>query len=166
MRPSRWAASRRGTLRRRQWTQTYDTAYKGTGKILTPTSGVKVTDGNSGNNYNYTYTAAGVGIINGASVTITNVTAANKTYDGTTTATLSGGAVSGAVSGDTVTFTAGSGTFGSRNVGSQTVTASGYALTTSGISTKLQFERPAVGAQCHHQHDEPDDHGAGEHEDV
>jgi len=87
MRRSRRAASRRGIPRRRRGPQTYDTAYKGTGKILTPTSGVKVTDGNSGNNYNYTYTAAGVGIINGASVTITNVTAANKTYDGTTTAT-------------------------------------------------------------------------------
>ncbi len=63
--------------------------------------------------------------------TITGVTAAGKIYDGTTTATLSGGSVAASIiNGDTVTVVAGTGTgtFGSRNAGSQTVTASGYSL--------------------------------------
>jgi hypothetical protein len=72
--------------------------------------------------------------ITAALVTITGVTAANKTYDGTNTATLSGGSVSGAVAGDNVTFTAGTGTFASKNVGTWAVTATGYALSTNGVS--------------------------------
>ncbi|PWU13392.1 MAG: hypothetical protein C5B50_19475 [Verrucomicrobia bacterium] len=62
------------------------------------------------------------------SVTITSVTAADKVYDGTATATLSGGTVSGVANGDNVTVVAGTGVFASRNVGTQAVTASGYTI--------------------------------------
>jgi len=61
-------------------------------------------------------------------LTITGVTASDKIYDGTPAATLTGGTASGAVSGDTVTVSPGSGTFASVNVGTQAVTATGYAL--------------------------------------
>ena len=61
-------------------------------------------------------------------VTITGVTAGNKAYDGTTTATLTGGTLSGVVNGDTVTLLAGTGAFSSANAGTWAVTASGYAL--------------------------------------
>ncbi|MFH0985626.1 MAG: YDG domain-containing protein [Candidatus Omnitrophota bacterium] len=43
------------------WSQTFDTAAVGTGKTLTP-SGV-ATDGNSGNNYSYTYVVNNTGVI-------------------------------------------------------------------------------------------------------
>src|SRR5208282_3631342 len=64
----------------------------------------------SGISTNYSLSAQPVinnASITAAGVTITNVTAANKIYDGTTTATLSTNAaeVSSAANGDTVTFT-------------------------------------------------------------
>ena len=43
-------------------------------------------------------------------VTITGMTAADKVYDGTTAAVLTGGTVSGTLNGDTVTAVAGTGT--------------------------------------------------------
>jgi len=48
---------------------------------------------------------------------ITGVTAADKVYNGTTAATLSGGNLSGLVTGDIVTLTKGTGAFASKNVG-------------------------------------------------
>jgi hypothetical protein len=61
-------------------------------------------------------------------LTIAGVTASNKIYDATSTAILTGGTLSGVVSGETVTITAGSGTFASANAGLRAVTAIGYAL--------------------------------------
>ncbi|MEI6656873.1 MAG: YDG domain-containing protein, partial [Verrucomicrobiota bacterium] len=60
---------------------------------------------------------------------ITGVTAADKVYDGTTGAVLSGGAVTGVLNGETVTVVAGTGTFADPNVGTnKTVTATGYTF--------------------------------------
>ncbi|PWU16613.1 MAG: hypothetical protein C5B50_13155 [Verrucomicrobia bacterium] len=72
------------------WTETYDTRNVGTGKTLTP-AGV-VSDGNSGNNYNYTYATVTTGVITAKPLTVTGLSANNKCFDGTTTATLSGSA--------------------------------------------------------------------------
>jgi hypothetical protein len=64
------------------------------------------------------------------SVTITGVTAAAKVYDGTTTAILSGGAVTTGVNTETLAITAGTGKFADKNVAPNiSVTATGYALT-------------------------------------
>jgi autotransporter-associated beta strand protein len=68
--------------------------------------------------------------ITALSLAVTGVTAANKVYDRTVTATLSGGAVA-PISGDTVTLdtSAATGVFANRNVGlAKAVTASGYVL--------------------------------------
>ena len=63
------------------------------------------------------------------SLTISSVTAANKTYDGTTTATLSGGGLTGVINSDDVTIVSGTGLFADANVGTgKTVTATGYSL--------------------------------------
>jgi hypothetical protein len=59
-----------------------------------------------------------------AGLTVSGETAANKIYDGTTTATLSGGTLLGVVGGDAVTLTQ-NGNFASRNVGT------GIAVTTA-----------------------------------
>jgi hypothetical protein len=67
-------------------------------------------------------------VVNGKSLSITGVTAANKTYDGTLVAGLSGGTLNGVANGDSVTIVAGSGTFASSSPGTWTVTATGYAL--------------------------------------
>ncbi len=68
--------------------------------------------------------------ITAVNLTITGVTANNKTYDGTTTATLdtSGASLVGVIGGDTVTFSGGTGVFANKDVGV------GKAVTISGIT--------------------------------
>ncbi len=77
-------------------------------------------------------------------MTISGVTAANKVYDGTTAATLTGGAVSGVVGGETVTVVAGTGTFDSANVGTRAVTATGYALGGANAGNYVLAAQPTV----------------------
>ena len=77
------------------------------------------------------YTLAGVSsavTVTARPVTPIAITAENKVYDGNTSATLSGGQVSGAISGDLVTLS-GSGNFSDKNAGvGKIVTASGLSL--------------------------------------
>jgi hypothetical protein len=62
-------------------------------------------------------------------VTVDSITAANKVYDGTTTATLSGGVVAGAIAADNVTIGTPVGSFSDKNAGTgKTVTITGVAL--------------------------------------
>jgi hypothetical protein len=62
-------------------------------------------------------------------LTITGVTASNKVYDGTATATLSGGTLVGINGSDVVTLVPGTGTFADNQIGTdKTVTAAGYDL--------------------------------------
>lgn len=78
-------------------------------------------------------------------LSITGVIAANKTYDGTNTAALSGGTLNGGVvSGETVTIAPGSGSFASPNVGTWAVTASGYSLGGVNAGNYTLFAQPAV----------------------
>ncbi len=68
-------------------------------------------------------------------VTITNVFAADKVYDGTDSAALSGGVISGAIPGDGVSFVPGSGVFSSADAGSWPVTPVAYRLGESDVAT-------------------------------
>lgn len=78
-------------------------------------------------------------------LTITGVTAANKPYDGTATAALSGGSLTGGtVGGETVTFVAGSGAFASANAGTWAVSAAGYALAGSHAANYSLTAQPTV----------------------
>ncbi|MEI7899521.1 MAG: DUF6055 domain-containing protein, partial [bacterium] len=79
-------------------------------------------------------------------VTITGVTAAGKTYDGTAVATLSGGTVAGVVGGEAVTAVPGSGTFASASVGTWTVTATGYTLGGTHKGNYMLAAQPAPGS--------------------
>ena len=92
-------------------------------------------DGNSGNNYSYTFTPVATGVITAKALTVTGVTANDKTYDATTAATLNTGAAAlvGVVSPDAVTLNTGAatGTFASPNVGTNIV-VSIAGLTISG----------------------------------
>ncbi len=96
------------------------------GKALTLDSLALGNGSNGGLASNYTL-AGGVDTVNitPAGLTVSGITAANKTYDGNTTATVSstGAALSGLFSGDTVTVASSSGTFADKNVGAgKTVT--------------------------------------------
>ena len=75
---------------------------------------------------NYTGTLTKTFTINKKALTATS-TAANKTYNGNTTATVTLGTVSGIVSGDTVTATA-AGTFADKNVGTGKTVTIKYTL--------------------------------------
>ncbi len=67
--------------------------------------------------------------IDKAALTITGIAASNKVYDGTVATTLSGGVLSGKVSGDDVTLVSGTGSFANKNVGSgKPITLTGYSL--------------------------------------
>jgi hypothetical protein len=97
-------------------------------------SAYTVNDGNAGGNYDV-HTNTATGTITKKNLTVSGITANNKPWDGNTSATLNvgGAAVVGVVTGDAVTLNTGAavGTFGSPNVGPQTVTISG--LTISGV---------------------------------
>ena len=106
--------------------------YKVTGSPATITASAAVFSSGSSGNYNLTYDNAATGLtVNPATLTITGFAVAGKTYDGTTSATItSNGSLSGLVAGDSVNLNTGSAaaTFGSKNAGTETATASGYAL--------------------------------------
>src|SRR5208337_362586 len=80
------------------FTEAYASKNVGTGLTLTPTG--SVTDGNGGNNYAVTFANNTTGVITAVSVTAT-VTAANKTYDATTAATITTCTLTGVLSADT-----------------------------------------------------------------
>jgi hypothetical protein len=91
-------------------------------------SGVTVNDGNNGNNYSVTYANNTTSTITQKALTA-SMSAANKTYDGTTTASVTGSSTD-IITGDTVTFANTSATFANKNVGTgKPVTVAGISLT-------------------------------------
>ena len=101
----------------------------GTGKTIT-FSGYSLS-GTHAANYNLSAQPTGAtnGSITAKGLTITGVTADSKVYDAKQDATSSNGTLSGVISGDTVTFVRGSGTFNTKDVGTgKTVTFSGFTL--------------------------------------
>ena len=118
-------------------------ANVGTAKTVTA-SGYSISGAGAGN---YTLSAQPSGLtadITAASLSITGVSASNKVYDGATTATLTGGSLTGIVNSDVVTLTAGTGTFADANVGTaKTVTASGYSLSGTGVTNYALSAQPS-----------------------
>jgi filamentous hemagglutinin family protein len=100
-------------------------------KTLT-VSGVTVSDGNNGGNYTVLYIANTASTITKAAITaITGVTAGNKTYDGTTGATLNTGsaAFTGRIAGDSLTLGPATASFADKNAGTgKTITVTGLTL--------------------------------------
>ena len=91
-------------------TAAYSTSSKNVGSYAVSTSGLY--SGQQGYDISY---ADGTATITAATLTVSGSTAANKTYDGTTAATLSG-SLTGLISGDTVALSQ-SGTFSDKNAG-------------------------------------------------
>jgi hypothetical protein len=107
--------------------ESYDTKNAGTGKTLTPSGSVN--DGNSGNNYNYTFLASANGTINALPVNLTG----SRPYDGTTAAPAGILSVANKVGSDDVFVASGSGTLLDATVGPQAITSFG-TLTLGGAS--------------------------------
>jgi hypothetical protein len=79
---------------------------------------------------NYTGSASGTLTVAKAPLTVAGMTAASRPYDGTTTATLSGGTLVGIVSPDSVSINTSTGSFADRNIGTaKQVTVSAITLT-------------------------------------
>ncbi|PJD00060.1 hypothetical protein GQ37_000005, partial [Janthinobacterium sp. BJB1] len=114
----------------------------GNGKtvILTSAHG-----GADAGNYVITDQASGLASITPKALSITGVSAANKIYDGTTAATLSGGTLSGLVGNETVTLGALNGAFSDKNAGNgKTVAVSGGQLGDgTGLAANYSVNAPA-----------------------
>ena len=124
------------------FTETYDTKNVGTVKTLTPAG--TVTDGNSGNNYTYTFVTNTTGIITTRALTITAATN-TKTYDGTTGAAAVPTVTSGVIqTGDVVNFIE---IYNNKNVGNgKTLTASGTVTDgNSGNNYSYSFATNSTG---------------------
>ncbi|MDN2696387.1 YDG domain-containing protein, partial [Janthinobacterium sp. SUN073] len=138
----------------------------GTGKAVT-ISGVTATgsgasssttaDGNTainygGNNYYINGLDSKTATISAKTISASGMTADNKTYDGTTTATLSGGAnvASGIVSGDSVSLNGGTATFADANAGvSKAVTVTGFSLSGSDAGNYILTQPTGLTATIH-----------------
>ena len=101
------------------------------GDKVVQVSGVTVNDGNNGQNYNVSYVDNTTSTITKKDVTLASITAAHKTYDGNTTATITSGSISGTVGSETLLIS-GSGTFDNKNV------ANGKTVTVSDVTTLTQ----------------------------
>ncbi|MGV8867208.1 MAG: YDG domain-containing protein [Janthinobacterium svalbardensis] len=127
-------------------TVTFDDKNAGTGKAVTATGTTLVNGGNGGLASNYTmanptgFTAN----ITPKALTVTGMTAGTRVYDGTTAATLSGGALSGLVSGETLLVSGGSGVFADKNAGNgKAVTVSGVGIADgSGLASNYTVSNP------------------------
>ena len=102
-------------------TASYDTKDVGTGKTVT-VSGLSLSGADAGNYVLGNSSASGpVGAINADTLTVSGVTAQDKVYDGTTSATIdtSAATLSGVITGDDVSLvTSGAvGLFADKNVG-------------------------------------------------
>ncbi|MEY8875028.1 MAG: YDG domain-containing protein, partial [Leptothrix sp. (in: b-proteobacteria)] len=106
----------------------YTDANAGAGNKIVTTSGVSVNDGNGGGNYNVSYAANTSSTINKA-VLVYTANVADKTYDGTTGATLTGASLAGLVSGENLGVSASSASFIDKNAGAgKTVDIAGITL--------------------------------------
>ena len=83
-------------------------------------------DLSAGSNYEITF-VEGTLNVNKADLTVSTVTAADRAYNGTTSAELTGATYTGLVEDDVITLT-GNGIFDSKNAGTQNVTFSGLAI--------------------------------------
>ena len=108
-------------------TGTFADKNVGTGKTVS-VSGITL-GGTDAANYTVTQPTGLTADISAKALTVTGMTANNKTYDGSTVATLSGGSLDGVIGLEAVTLGSSTGTFADKNVGTgKAVTASGITL--------------------------------------
>jgi len=108
----------------------------GTGDKSVTVSGLTVSDGNGGGNYAITYVDNTTSTIDPAALTFTG-TVAEKTYDGTTAATLSGYTLTGLVGSQTLNVSVGSANFADQNAGTNKPVAIGGITLSDGTNGGL-----------------------------
>ncbi len=137
----------------------FDNKNVGTGKTVT-VSGLAISGTDAGNYQLTNASATTTATIDKKSVTLDSITAANKIYDGNTTATITAGLIGGTVAGESLSVT-GSGVFADKNAATgiavhvQDITAlshvngtgdwGNYNLTTTGqASTTANINKAAL----------------------
>ena len=101
-------------------------AYSTANKLTVGTYTIGQGTLSAGTNYEITF-VEGTLNVNKADLTVSTVTAADRAYNGTTSAELTGATYTGLAEGDVITLT-GNGTFDSKNAGTQNVTFSGLVI--------------------------------------
>ncbi|MBK6594665.1 MAG: hypothetical protein IPG23_19270 [Burkholderiales bacterium] len=125
----------------------------GNGKTVTLTSSHTGTDAT---NYSFTDQATASADITPKALSVSGLTAANKVYDGSTTASLTGGALAGAIAGDSVSLGVPTGTFGDKNVGTaKPVTVTGLVLSGADLGN---YTLPAAATNIRADITEASDH--------
>ncbi|WP_454774145.1 YDG domain-containing protein [Janthinobacterium tructae] len=120
----------------------------GAGKTVTASGSTLVNGGNGGLASNYTISnPSGLSAnITPKALTVTGMTASNKVYDGLLDATLSGGSLSGLVSGETLLLSGATGVFSDKNAGSnKTIVVSGSSLADgTGLASNYTVSNPTT----------------------
>ncbi|OHV98798.1 hypothetical protein AKG95_06305, partial [Janthinobacterium lividum] len=122
---------------------TFSDKNAGNGKTVN-VSGIGLGGADAGNYTLFSDTASGTGAITPKALTVTGVTAGNKVYDGTLAASLTGGALNGLVSGETLSLSGLTGTFATQNAASNiAVTARGAQLADgTGLASNYTVSNP------------------------
>ena len=124
-------------------TSTFANKNVGNGKTVS-ISGITL-GGTDAGNYNLaSSTSSSTGNITPKALTVSGLTAGTRAYDGTATATLSGGTLNGVISGETLVINGGSALFADKNVGAaKTVTVSGVGLLDgTGLASNYSVTNP------------------------
>jgi hypothetical protein len=96
-------------------------------------------------NYSITLPANLAAAITPKALTVTGLTAQDKTYDGTTAATLAGGTLSGLVGTETLVLTSLTGTFADKNAGSSKAVAVGGGVLENGTGRAANYSLALPG---------------------
>ncbi|MBT0571085.1 filamentous hemagglutinin N-terminal domain-containing protein [Curvibacter sp. CHRR-16] len=126
-------------------TQSGSFADKNAGNGKTVNTSFAIADGSNGglaSNYQLASSSGSTTAnITAATVTVSGATAANKTYDGTTSASVSGGTLSGLVGSETLTLTQ-SGSFTDKNAGNGKTVNTSFAIadgSNGGLASNYQL---------------------------
>jgi hypothetical protein len=120
-------------------------ANAGTGKSVAVT-GASLADGTGlASNYTVSNPSGVTGNITPKALTVTGVAAADKTYDGSAAATLSGGTLSGLVGSETLTLSGLAGSFANANAGTgKSVAVTGASLADgTGLASNYTVSNPS-----------------------
>ncbi|WP_028105144.1 YDG domain-containing protein [Pseudoduganella violaceinigra] len=122
-------------------TGAFATANAGAGKAVNIFSSY---GGVYAGNYTITDQASTTASIARKALTLTGLSASDKTYDGSTNASLSGGTLSGLVGAESLNFSGHTGAFADRNAGNgKTVTVTGLTLSDgSGLASNYTISNP------------------------
>ena len=120
---------------------TFADANAGSGKTVTLAS---THGGVDAGNYTITDQASTTAAITPKALTLAGLTAADKVYDGTTAARLTGGTLTGMVGGETLNLGGLTGAFADRNAGTnKAVTVSGAITDGTGLASNYTIATPA-----------------------